>query len=132
MDISIKDFNFVGIGSISISIYNIKTDIALQPFMVSKAEDGVYEAIALNFGILASGTNEKEAIENMAGAILTYAMSYISSEQPVQFLKEDEQLTEFIAEYVRLSVIQKTQDVSNYTKTIKENVSTATNYYRVA
>lgn len=129
---NISDFNFIGIGNLSISMHSISTDVALQPFMVSQAEDKIYEAIALNFGILASGETEKEAIENLAIAILNYTMSYIQLNQPIKFLEPDDKLRDFNAEYLRLSVIQKRQDVTNYIRTITENVSTSTNYYRVA
>lgn len=132
-ELSVKDFNFVGIGSMSISLHNLNVDIALQPFMVSRADDGVYEALALNFGILAGGFNEEEAMENLANAVLAYIISYISINQPVRLLNPDEQLKDFVTEYLRLSIIQKMQNnILNHKKFIDKDTSTLTNYYRVA
>lgn len=131
-----KDFNFIGLGIINISVIGTDTTLALQPFMVSKTKDGVYEAVALNFGIVAPGITENEAIRNMSLGIFNYSVSFIRSKAPIETVSRAEYMSDFFMEYARLSIKQNKsmQAMLNFFYQT-ENIGSYNadgNYYRVA
>lgn len=130
--LSIKDFHFVGIGMISIAIHNTKTNIALQPFMVSLAKDGIYEAIAINFGILASGKTEDEVIRRLGHNIFNYFISFAKTKVSTEYVTHSKQMADFFEEFTRLSIIHKTFSSLPLSFDKDNSFSASGNYYKVA
>ncbi|PIE97464.1 MAG: hypothetical protein CR988_07830 [Treponema sp.] len=131
-----KDFNFIGFGIISVSLIGTDTELSAQPFLVSKTKEGLFEAIALNFGTVSLGTTEDEAIRNMSLSIFTYAVSFMQAKAPIDTISRAEYMGDFFAEYARLSITNnKTMKsmLNFFYKNEKENSYNATgNYYKVA
>lgn len=99
-----KNFNFIGFGVLNVSMIGSGAELALQPFLVSKTKDGLYEAIALNFGTVAVGLTEDEAIRNVSLSIFTYGVSFVQANAPMETVLRAKYMSDFFAEYARLSM----------------------------
>lgn len=99
-----KNFNFIGFGVLNVTMIGSGAELALQPFLVSKTKDGLYEAVALNFGTVAVGLTEDDAIRNVSLSIFTYGVSFVQANAPIETISRAKYMADFFAEYARLSM----------------------------
>jgi len=99
-----KNFNFIGFGVLNVTMIGSGAELALQPFLVSKTKDGLYEAIALNFGTVALGLTEDDAVRNVSLSIFTYGVSFVQANAPIETISRAKYMADFFAEYARLSM----------------------------
>ena len=127
-----KNFNFIGFGVLNVTMVGSGAELALQPFLVSKTKNGMYEAVALNFGTVALGLTEDDAIRNVSLSIFTYGVSFVQANAPLETISRAKYMADFFAEYARLSMrhskaVQKMLAFSHQNETTGSY--TASGYY---
>lgn len=73
-------YNFIGIGKIILSHDdNVSYNIPHLHFIISKSEDGVIEAISLEFSLVASGDTSERAVQHLAEMLVEYTKRTVAT-----------------------------------------------------
>jgi len=80
--------NFIGIGKLMFDTSGVEWNIPHLHFIVSKADDGIFEATNMEFILDASGQTAEESIQNLTSLIVHHITLVMSKENGYDLLTE--------------------------------------------
>jgi hypothetical protein len=120
-----KDKNFTGIGKIILQTPSEMWNIPNLHFIVNKADENLYEAISLEFGLVSIGETGEEAGEHLANLVWNYVLAVIKEGNGYKELRETVRkhfMDDYLAEYrgIEFDLAETGKDLSHsYKRRIK-------------